>query len=375
MAKPDYTALGLMSGTSMDGVDVAVVTTDGHRRVKPGAWMTVPYRDDLRGRLARLVAAPDTADPHTLIEMSAAITDAHAEAVQGFLSRHFLDARKIDVVGFHGHTISHRPDLGITRQIGDGARLAAALGIDVVDDFRSADVAAGGQGAPLAPLYHAALAVSLPQPLAVLNIGGVANVTLIDGETLLAFDTGPGNGLVDDWVARHTGLPYDAEGRLAASGQVAEAALERLLDDPYFALAPPKSLDRHSFSPAAADGLSPADGAATLTVFTAETIVRALDHLPVRPRRWLVTGGGRHNRFLMALLRARLGVPVEAVEAVGWQGDALEAQAFGYLAVRSLRGLPLSLPGTTGTPLPTRGGVLHKKPNRPAPAAARQVQG
>ena len=370
MGKAEYAALGLMSGTSMDGIDVALIQTDGHRQVRPGPWLTVPYEAELRRDLAAVVADPDGASVRTLIDMSVRITDAHAAAVEAFLARRFLDRARIDMVGFHGHTISHRPDQGITRQIGDGARLATAIGIDVVDDFRSADVAAGGQGAPFAPLYHAALAREMDQPVAVLNIGGVANVTYIDGETVTAFDTGPGNGLIDDWVAGRTGQPFDTEGRLAASGKVDGAVLAQLLDHPFFELHPPKSLDRHSFTAAPVSALSAGDGAATLTLFTAEAIARALEHLPAPPKRWLVTGGGRHNRFMMTLLRALLDVPVEPVEAVGWQGDALEAQAFGYLAVRSLRGLPLSLPTTTGVPLPVRGGVLHRKPERPSPVPA-----
>ena len=375
MTKPDYTALGLMSGTSMDGIDVALLQTDGHKSVRPGPWMTVPYAPDLRARLAKLVKAPDAASPRALIDTSTAITAAHAEAVETFLRRRMIDRGRIDLVGFHGHTISHRPAEGITRQIGDGARLADILGLDVVDDFRSADVAAGGQGAPFAPLYHAALATELDQPLAVLNIGGVANATFIDGDTLVAFDTGPGNGLIDDFVSAQGAGAFDADGRLAAAGQVSETALSALLDHPYFELPAPKSLDRHSFTGDAVAGLPLEDGAATLTVFTAETIARAVEHLPAAPVRWLVTGGGRHNRFLMALLRARLAVPVDPVEAVGWQGDALEAQAFGYLAVRCVRGLPLSLPSTTGVPLPVRGGVVHRKPEPPSPAQPKAARG
>jgi anhydro-N-acetylmuramic acid kinase len=269
---------------------------------------------------------------------------------------------EIRVVGFHGHTIWHRPEAGRTRQIGDGALLAAETGIDVVCDFRSRDMAEGGQGAPLAPLYHAALAAELAKPVAVLNLGGVGNVTWIGerGGEILAFDTGPANALIDDWVARHSGRPFDAGGELARAGRIDEAALAALLDDPYFALAPPKSLDRDAFDPAPVAALTPADGAATLTAFTAAAVARARDHLPAAPGRWLVTGGGRHNPALMAALAERLSAPVEAVEAVGWDGDALEAQAFAYLALRALDGLPLSLPSTTGVAQPATGGVLHR---------------
>ncbi len=365
MAHGTVTALGVMSGTSMDGVDVALLDTDGRDVAVPGPWLTVPHADDLRARLAAVVHDPERADAAALLALESALREAFAGAVEALLDRAGRRRHTIVVIGCHGHTILHRPEAGITRQIGGGAALAGRLGIDVVDDFRAADVAAGGQGAPLAPLYHAALAGGLDRPLAVLNIGGVANVTFIDDSTLLAFDTGPGNALVDDWVRHHTGRPYDEGGALAAAGRVDATALARLLDHPYFGREPPKSLDRGDFDPAPVAGLAAADGTATLTLFTAEAVARARHHLPRPPARWLVTGGGRHNRTLLALLRARLGVPVDPVESVGWDGDALEAQAFAYLAVRALAGLPLSLPGTTGVPHPMPGGTLHRGAARP----------
>ena len=271
---------------------------------------------------------------------------------------------EIALVGFHGHTVRHEPERRRTDQIGDGAALARRLGIEVVNDFRSSDVAAGGQGAPLVPLFHAALArrSGLAAPLAVLNLGGVANVTWIGGpadEDLLAFDTGPGCALIDDWVRQKTGAALDRDGRLARSGSVDRASLDALLAHPYFDASPPKSLDRNEFDPAPVSGLAAGDGAATLVAFTADAAGRALAHMPAAPSRWLVTGGGRHNAALMAALGRRLGVPCDPVERVGWQGDALEAQAFGYLAVRSRRGLPLSLPRTTGVPHAVSGGVFH----------------
>jgi anhydro-N-acetylmuramic acid kinase len=369
MGQAEMTALGLMSGTSMDGIDVAVIRTDGERigEAPPplgGAWATYAYAPALSARLAAVVRHGNQSAAADLSALEAALTDAHAVVVEQFLAEHGAPAGAIDVVGFHGHTVLHRPERRLTLQIGDGARLAARLGIDVVSDFRSADVAAGGQGAPLASLYHAALAHGLEQPLAVLNLGGVGNVTYIDGDTLLAFDTGPGNALINDWVAHHTGRPYDAEGQLAAAGRVDGGRLMRLLAAPFFDRPPPKSLDRNDFDLGAVDGLSDADGARTLAAFTAAAVARALDHLPSAPKRWLVTGGGRHNPVIMAELRARLGAPVDPVEAVGWIGDALEAQAFAFLAVRTLQGLPISLPGTTGAPQPLTGGTAHRAPRR-----------
>jgi anhydro-N-acetylmuramic acid kinase len=266
--------------------------------------------------------------------------------------------RGADVIGFHGQTILHLPDARRTWQIGDAAHLAARTRTKVVYDFRSADVAAGGQGAPLVPLFHAALAADLPKPLLIINIGGVANITYLgaDGE-ILACDTGPGNGPLDDWVMRHTGAPFDADGALAASGLFRQDRLAMLMSHPYFRLPMPKSLDRLTFSALVAqatNGLSAADGAATLAAFTVAAIAAA--PLPERPLRVLVAGGGRKNRNIMERLARIFAVPVSPVEAVGWDGDALEAQCFGFLAVRSLAGLPLSLPGTTGVPTPMPGG-------------------
>jgi anhydro-N-acetylmuramic acid kinase len=351
-------AVGLMSGTSLDGVDAALIETDGERIFATGPSLTIPYPDDLRAALAAIAADPVRAEHDALPDLVRAVTEANAAAIMALLARSPGQARP-GVVGFHGQTVLHRPQRRFTRQLGDGALLARLTGVDVVDGFRLADVAAGGQGAPLAPLYHAALAAELAQPLAVLNIGGVANVTYIDGERLLAFDTGPGNALIDDWVGRHHGARCDEGGRIAAAGRIDAARLATLLDHAYFSSPAPKSLDRNQFSPAPVAGLSPADGAATLTAFTAQSVARSLPLLPARPRRWLVTGGGRHNPTLMAMLETALAVPVEPVERVGWDGDALEAQAFAHLAVRSLYGLPLSLPGTTGVPRPMTGGVHH----------------
>lgn len=364
----DAIALGLMSGTSMDGIDAAILTTDGERVASTGPWATYPYESGLRAELAAVVADPEHADPAMLDRLERALTDANAAAVAALLRDNDLSSPDIDIVGFHGQTVLHRPDRRLTRQLGDGHRLAQAIGIDVVNDFRSADVAAGGQGAPFAPLYHRALAQALERPLAIINIGGVANVTYIGPggpDDILAFDTGPGNAMLDDWVAGHSRQSFDEDGRMAAAGTTDESALANLLAHDYFDLAPPKSLDRNDFSANGLTGLSPADGAATLTAFTAAAIARCQVHLPSPPKRWLVCGGGRHNATLMAGLADRLEAPVVPVEQVGWQGDALEAQAFGFLAVRSLRGLPLSLPGTTGVPRPMPGGRLHRPPLPP----------
>lgn len=359
--------IGLMSGTSLDGVDAAWLETDGVRVGTFGPRLTIPYDDGLRAELRGLLdQAPRLAVGDTRVTAAARrLTEYHARAVAA------ID-RPADLVGFHGQTILHQPDRRRTWQIGDAAWLAARTGARVAWDFRSADVAAGGEGAPLAPVFHAALAADLPKPLAVLNIGGVANVTWIGADqALVACDTGPGNGPLDDWVARQTGAAFDANGALARSGAVDQAVLSRLLADPYFARPAPKSLDRLDFAARLAGSglaeLSAADGAATLVAFTAMAV--AATRLPASPKRWLVTGGGRRNPAIMDALRTSLGGEVDPVEAVGWDGDALEAQCFGFLAARVVAGLPLSFPGTTGVARPMQGGRVAAERGVPPPRA------
>ncbi|MCP1243451.1 anhydro-N-acetylmuramic acid kinase [Acetobacter lambici] len=350
-------ALGLMSGTSLDGVDAALIRTDGTAIAAHGPSLTLPYTAELRLRLRNLLDnAPDlTPDNAELRAVEQALTLVHAQAVQRL--RQMAPDMAVDVVGFHGQTILHRP--GRTWQIGDAAYLSAQTDLPVVHDFRTADVAAGGEGAPLVPLYHAALLHNRPGPVAVLNIGGVANLTLVTGDgRIIACDTGPGNALLDDWACQHTGTPCDTDGQLARRGKADQAIVERLLAHPFFRKPAPKSLDRLSFHDALAQiaALDAADGAATLTAFTAQTIART--PLPEQPREWFICGGGRHNPALMAALAQALPGTIYPAEQLGWSGDALEAECFGFLAVRSLAGLPLSLPTTTGVPFPQTGGRL-----------------
>ena len=367
------TVLGLMSGTSLDGIDAGLLETDGRAVVRAGPSMTAPYETGLRERLRAILGQRGPA-----AEVERDITVAHAEIVGELLKSKGIEPNAVDLIGFHGHTILHRPREGLTVQIGDAGMLAKRTGIAVVSDFRGRDVAEGGQGAPLVPLFHAAITASLRRThpsIAVLNIGGVANLTWI-GEgfdiaadapepgTILAFDTGPGNALLDDWTRRHTGRPYDDGGRLAAGGTLDRAALSAMLADEYFDRPPPKSLDRNDFDLGPVAALSPGDGAASLIAFTAGAVARARMHFPGGMRnpgqtKWLVTGGGRHNPSLMEALREALDEPSLApIEEIGWDGDALEAHAFAYLAVRSRAGLALSLPGTTGVKGPTTGGVF-----------------
>ncbi len=355
------TAIGLMSGTSLDGIDVALIRTDGENIVERGPSQTFAYSDEQRNILrAALVEAKSLARrderKSALSRAEAALTDWHVQAVESFLK---ASPVAVDVIGFHGQTVIHRPELRLTVQLGDGSALAKRLGVPVVYDMRAADVAAGGQGAPFVPVYHRALAASIPErPLAFLNIGGVANITWI-GPTgdMIAFDTGPGNALIDDWVLKHTGVARDIDGELAAGGIANLSMVRQYLDLPFFELAPPKSLDRNSFAAVKLDALNLNDGAATLVEVTAQSIAKAIAWLPQAPLAWIVVGGGRHNPAIMNALRKKLP-NVVAAEAHGFNGDSIEAEAWAYLAVRSQKNLPLSFPMTTKVAKPMTGGEL-----------------
>lgn len=359
-------AIGLMSGTSLDGVDVAWLRTDGERIGEFGPTGYRPYTEAERAVLrAALDDAPRIRERHerpdAVAEADDLVTRAHAEAVEAFLTEHGIDRGSVDVVGFHGQTVLHRPHECLTVQIGDGRALAKALRLPVVYDFRAADVASGGQGAPLVPVYHRALLrlADCAMPAAIVNIGGVANITYDDGENLVACDTGPGNALLDDYLLRHTGQAMDRDGALAAQGEVDAVWIARALTRPFFAAPLPKSLDRNDFAALNVEGMTLEDGAATLTAFTAAAIARIVPLLPGRPVTWIVVGGGANNPTLMRMLAEQIAPsPVMTGRDLGWQNDAIEAQAFAYLAVRSLKKLPLTYPGTTGISSPLSGGVL-----------------
>ena len=362
-------ALGLMSGTSLDGVDAALIETDGERVARFGPIGYRPYADGERDLLRRALAAATgltdrAARPDVLGDAEALVTRAHARTVDDFLAAHGIDRRDLAVVGFHGQTVLHRPEHRLTVQIGDGEALARSIGVPVVFDLRAADVAAGGQGAPLVPVFHRALVETLdrPRPVAVLNVGGVANVTYVDGAAeLVACDTGPGNALIDDFMAARTGMACDRDGVAAAEGRVDEAWVAAALAHSFFAAPPPKSLDRNAFAHLDASRFSLADGAATLTALTAAAVAAVVPLLPRAPRAWIVAGGGARNPTLLRMLAERLApAKVETAQAVGWSSDAIEAQAFGFLAVRALKGLPLTFPGTTGAPQPMTGGVTAR---------------
>lgn len=362
-------ALGLMSGTSMDGIDAAIIETDGEGELKRGPSLSVPYTPEQRRDLAEALvhAAPMTTRderPGCLAVVEGLLTELHAEAVGSILRQNGIERGDIDVIGFHGQTVLHRPKAHLTVQLGDGPRLAQLTGLPVVYDLRADDVAAGGEGAPLAPVYHRALTARMPdRPVAVVNIGGVSNVTWIgrQGE-LIAFDTGPGNALIDDLMLARTGLPFDENGARAQLGRVDMLALMQLLNHPYFTLVPPKSLDRQAFANGAVAGLSVEDAAATLAAFTAAAIARSREHMPEEPKLWIVAGGGRRNRAIMAGIAERVHHAVVPAEVAGIDGASVEAEAWAYMAVRSLAGLPITFPGTTGVSQPMSGGK-HVRPS------------
>jgi anhydro-N-acetylmuramic acid kinase len=357
-----------MSGTSLDGVDVALIETDGERIASFGPTGYRPYADGeqamLRQALAEGATLTDrTARPGALAEADAFVTRVHAETVEAFLRAEGINKSEVAIIGFHGQTVLHKPSARLTVQIGDGAAMARRIGVPVAYDFRAADVAAGGQGAPLVPVFHQALARVLdrPHPIAVLNVGGVANVTFVDGSDPVACDTGPGNALIDDFMRARTGAPLDRDGDQAARGNVDESFIERVLANDFFKQPYPKSLDRNAFAfgNIGLPNFSVSDGAATLSALTAASVARIVPHLPASPRAWIVAGGGARNPTLMRMLAERLQpATVEIADAVGWSSQSIEAQAFAYLAVRSLKGLPITFPATTGVKQPMRGGIL-----------------
>ena len=360
-------AIGVMSGTSMDGIDVAWIRSDGEAFVETGPAATYRYPERCRGRVARRrrrcqrsprgrlsnssARSPTPMSRRSKLSLTNSASIAEPSRSSGCTARPSFTVRAKNTPASSATARARRP----------------RLKIDVVSDFRSADVSAGGEGAPLIPLYHAAIAAGLEKPAMMLNWGGVGNVTYLgaDGE-IVAFDTGPANALIDDFLRRRRGLAFDEGGRLAASGRVDEAIVATLLDDPYFRRPAPKSLDRNHFHAAlaAVERLSDADGAATLSAFTVAATAAALRQVGEPPKRWIVCGGGRRNATLMRSLAARLNAPVEPIEALGFDGDAIEAQGFGYLAIRAFRGLPLTLPTTTGAPKPMTGGVVWRPGRR-----------
>lgn len=364
-----------MTGTVLDGhIDVALLKSDGEHIDSFGPYSLEPYA---KGVIELLKETLHTAlewqfigpEPMIFAEAEKRVTEEQSKAVLNVMQRNGLSPDDISIVGFHGQSVLHRGAqqgiAGKTRQLGSGQQMAGQLGIPVAWDFRSADIAAGGQGAPLTPIYHQALLKrayseqNLNIHSAILNLGGVANISWWDGaDQLIAFDTGPANAPINDWVAQHTSERMDTDGRYAAAGSLDEARLETLLKHPYLSSAYPKSLDRFDFSSSMAAGLSLADGAQLLTAFSATAVGRALDLLPSRPDSLVLCGGGRHNPALVNALESMACVSAVDADDIGWRGDAMEAECFAFLAERVLRGLPLSFPSTTGVKSPCIGGRI-----------------
>ncbi len=368
--KQSYLALGLMSGTSCDGIDISLIRTDGDKKVQAVAFETFPYRSGFQSLLRACASAKRRQDPHFIDYCEKRLTFLHIEAVKKFLQSRKVKSSNIDLVGFHGHTIAHGVcGKHFSHQIGNGSLLAKKLGIDVINDFRSNDIAKGGQGAPLAPIFHTAIIGKRSDPSVFVNVGGISNVTWIDSnrECFLGFDAGPGNTLLDRLIQKFTGELFDRNGGYAAMGRVQQSHLRQFLSKRHFRRKPPKSFDVFDFNFDELLRLSIEDGAATLTAITAHAIFMAQDYFPKKARHWLICGGGRKNKSLLSMLRglveadSKANMSVSTVEKIGWDGDAIESQAFAYLAVRSAKGLPLTFPLTTGVSKPTKGGVFHSK--------------
>jgi anhydro-N-acetylmuramic acid kinase len=368
-------AIGLMSGTSMDGIDVALIETDGEGQVRRLASAEYPYDAAFRRLLAASLEIAKTIKvrserPGLVGDVEQEITDRHAEAVHAFLKQTGHDTSDIGVIGFHGQTVLHRPERALTVQLGVGQLLSKSTGIPVVYDMRANDMVHGGQGAPLVPAYHAALAAGLDpalvngRPVCFVNIGGISNITYVrSGHPPIAFDTGPGNALIDQWVERHAGIPFDDGGRIAAEGEIVKTVVEVYLAKPFFMAPPPKSLDRNDFTLTETDGLELSDGARTLARVSAEAIIASVQHLPEPPGLWIICGGGRKNQTIMSdlvELAETSGASVLAAEDCGLNGGSMEAEAWAYLAVRSFEGLPLTFPETTGVKSAVTGGVLAR---------------
>jgi anhydro-N-acetylmuramic acid kinase len=372
---PELLAIGLMSGTSLDGIDVALVKSNGHNCTPWGKPFHLPYSDKDKTRLqealeiARVERKPNKSNK-TINELENFLTNLHYNAVVATLNLNGLKNSDIDVVGFHGQTLLHKPEERWSWQIGCGRTLSKKLKITVVNDFRRYDVSNGGQGAPLVPIYHHALFDTKRNeyPVAILNIGGVANLTWNDGrstERLVAFDTGPGNALLDDWITKNSALPFDKKGMISSKGKVKRSLVKKWMENPYFLMLPPKSLDRNQFDVSGLQKSSNVenyfeDGAATLCAFTVEAIKLAESQCPAPVKQWYVCGGGAHNPTLMNMLSKKLSGKVNLASDIGWSGDFIEAQAFAFLAVRTLYDLPITFPRTTGINKPSTGGVIHK---------------
>ena len=384
MTEPDW-SVGLMTGTVLDGeIDVALLRTNGEEILEFGSVATCHYsngvRDEIRLAMDDASAWSFSGDrPASFVKAERSLTEDQAKAVNNTLTETGLNASQVSVIGFHGQTVLHRPPTnlqsclpgqfsrGDTVQLGDGALLSKLTGVTVVHDFRRADMRHGGQGAPLVPVYHQALLQQVERTEnlpALVNLGGIANITWWDGQyNLIAFDTGPANAPLNDWIDSHEAGDFDRDGLIAGRGSVDEQKLQVVFGHSFFSAAFPKSLDRQDFSALLADtlqGMSLEDGAAFLVAVCAGSIAQALTLLPEKPGQLVLCGGGRHNKTLFAEIRDRTGCDVVVAEKFGWRGDAMEAECFAFLAERVLRHMPTSFPSTTGCDIPVCGGTVSR---------------
>lgn len=365
-----YRAIGLMSGTSMDGIDLALLESDGRKIINRKNFSYLPYSKDFKTRLSNLIYDRPTLEEIKDVEKE--LTILHASLVNKFLSENNLNPQEIDVIAFHGHTIFHNAHQGITWQIGNAHLLSHLCKIDVVADFRSRDVALDGQGAPLVPIYHAHLFAKQKKPYAVLNIGGISNISYFvsdDENDIIAFDICFGNAPIDDLMKKKLGRDFDANGEIAAKGNIDYLLADRILQNEIFHKKPPKSFDRDDFSEVIApiNNLKIEDALATFAYMHAKAININLDFLPQRPKEIFICGGGRKNSVLISEMKKHIiSCNIIAVDEIGFNGDAIEAEAFAFLAIRSLENLPISFKNTTGIyPQNTDkksacGGVLYK---------------
>lgn len=371
------TAIGLMSGTSMDGIDAALLKSDGQNEIEIIGHLSYAYpavfRSKLKQSLDKVVGVTKRVElPENVSSLERELTLEHAAIVDQLLKKYSILPSKVDLVGFHGQTILHRPDIGLTIQLGDGQLLARKCGIDVVFDLRSNDMKHGGEGAPLVPVYHRALAQKLKDklnfPIAFINIGGISNLTFVGKDNeLYAFDCGPGNGLIDQWMFLKTGSTMDRNGEAGLRGTVDEKIVNSYANHPFFSNEKPGSLDWRSFKPLLNDAISLEDGAASLSFITAYGIVNSFRHLPMLPKTLVVSGGGVHNGAIMKALKQltqKNGIIILTARSLGLCSDFLEAEAWAYLAIRSIYQLPITFPTTTGCDRPRSGGKLARHPVR-----------
>ena len=365
----NYIALGLMSGTSADGIDVAVLTTDGKTKINLGPSGYYPFSNSFRSKIKSIfkkkVNIEKIKKQKRIVDIENEFTYLNFVAINKFLKKNKINKKEIDVVGFHGQTISHNPMNGYSWQIGNSQKLVNLLNVKVVSNFRDNDIKNGGQGAPLTPIFHYYLTKKIKKKICFINLGGISNVTYFNHRSknslndILAFDAGPCCSLMDDWVSKNSNKKFDDLGILARSGNVKKEIIQNFLKKPYFSKLPPKSLDRSFFSLSLLKKLKIRDGSATINYLVADTLLKAFGYFPNYPDLCILSGGGRHNKFLVELINKKIKKSkILLAENYNWNGDSIEAHAFAYLSVRKLLNLPITYPKITGVKKPLSGGQV-----------------